>query len=342
MPPAVKKPKKKKKRPEQSASCKALIKLLPQIRVAERECRLRCTITGYEISRSTSENKSLKDCLDELKALEESAIELIERLEVGEVGEVTVHLATLVADAGSSGFLGSINQERRSAGPRLTLAARRALSRKEPDEEEGDDDDVSESTISPKEGDNSRTELRAAAGEADGSGGSGDEYTVDRLIASFCEAGYLALCFQLWRPARDGDHEALAKLLALEPYTIDEPGRAAHRYTNALQVACAAGHVQCVELLVKHGAIFRDADWQQPPRPFVCVSMLTGAGYFDQGGAPRGILYFQSGSLPKRCAARAPRARLARDPVSWKPTLQSPTPCASAHGAGAWDGGWRS
>ena len=128
-----------------------------------------------------------------------------------------------------------------------------------------------------------------------------DQLRIENLLSAFATASYLCLCVQLWAPARDGDYSTLSKLLDLEPWTLDEPGRQGQGFTSALQVACAGGNVECVDLLLKHGAIFRDADWQFPtPQPFVCTSMLTGAGYFDQGGAPRGILYFQPSSFPKR------------------------------------------
>ena len=82
---------------------------------------------------------------------------------------------------------------------------------------------------------------------------------------------------------------------------------------SALQVAIAGGYTECVKLLLDKGAVFRDSDWQSPPRPFVCTSMLTGAGYFDQGGAPRGLLYYQPSSLPKRRIARS-TSHAARSP----------------------------
>lgn len=40
--------------------------------------------------------------------------------------------------------------------------------------------------------------------------------------------------------------------------------------------------------------------------------MLTGAGYFDRGGAPRGVLYFQPSSLPKRRIARPTYIRICK------------------------------
>ena len=131
-----------------------------------------------------------------------------------------------------------------------------------------------------------------------------DQHTVDKLVSAYASAGLIALCVQLWAPARDGDLQTLGRLLELDPWTVDEPGRAGQGFTNALQVACAGGNVQCVELLLKRGAIFRDSDWQPEPKPFVCSSMLVGAGYYDGGGAPRGILYFQPSRFPKR---RIPR-----------------------------------
>ena len=74
-------------------------------------------------------------------------------------------------------------------------------------------------------------------------------------------AGYLAVCIQLWVPARDGDASELARLLELSPFTLDEPGRDGQGFTNALQVACVNGHVDTVRLLLEAGALFRDADW---------------------------------------------------------------------------------
>ena len=118
------------------------------------------------------------------------------------------------------------------------------------------------------------------------------QYTIGHLVAAYADAGLIVMRSQLWGPARDGDHLALTALLALDPWTVDEPGRVGEGFTSALQVACAGGHVECVEVLLKHRAIFRDKDWQSTPRPFVCASMLTGAGYYDGGKPPGGILHF--------------------------------------------------
>ena len=81
-------------------------------------------------------------------------------------------------------------------------------------------------------------------------------------------------------PARDGDAAELERLLELSPWTVDEPGREGQHYTNALQVACASGHPECVRLLLDAGAIFRDSNWSpNGHQPYVCASMLAGAGY---------------------------------------------------------------
>ena len=45
--------------------------------------------------------------------------------------------------------------------------------------------------------------------------------------------------------------------------SLDWTWLTAHARLNALQVACAAGHVECVDLLLSQGAIFRDADWHE-------------------------------------------------------------------------------
>lgn len=221
-------------------------------------------------------------------------------------------------DAGSANFFAG---SRRAQGKVVMTAARKALCRRDGVEEEEEDDEESGSSRSgdsPKDvsdPDGAQRHRRPSQASKDGkdvsggghscpppgaqcssSSGSGagggkiverkeeDQHTIDKLVSAFAGAGLLALCIQLWEPARDGDHQSLARLLELDPWTIDEPGRAGQGYTNALQVACAGGHVQCVELLLSKGAIFRDSDWQPTPHPFVCASMLVGAGYYDQGG----------------------------------------------------------
>ena len=123
------------------------------------------------------------------------------------------------------------------------------------------------------------------------------------MLADFWVAraliGIQACCIQLWLPSRDGDAAELSRLLSLDPWTVDEPGRDGQAYTNALQVACAGGHIECVRMLLDCGAIFRDSDWNpEAPRPFVCNSVLSGAGYAPPpAGSP-------SSSAPK---TRVPR-----------------------------------
>ena len=82
---------------------------------------------------------------------------------------------------------------------------------------------------------------------------------------------------------------------------VDEPGREGQQYTNALQVACANGHIECVALLLGAGAVFRDADWTPAgATPYVCSRMLANAGYAQQ---PEGV------AAGSEAAARIPRDR---------------------------------
>ena len=164
----------------------------------------------------------------------------------------------------------------------LRHVARRALCRKKFEEEPEEDDDDFED-----EGEDGAKSTRPPptppAPERKPKGGlDDDKHTLAKLVSAFATEGLICCCSQLWAPARDNDPERLAELLKLDPWTVDEPGQAGQGYTNALQVACAGGYIECVKLLLDHGAIFRDADWQTPPRPFVCTSMLTGTGYFDR------------------------------------------------------------
>ena len=315
--PEEKKKKKKKKASdkkivglEKSVEQLRLLELLPQLKELEKQCRSRFqTISGYQINRSTSESTTLTDLLRELEALECEVASLLDGFQQADIADIAVPIAQLL-DAGSHDFFSG---SRRGQGKLVMSAARRALCGRKgggagDDEGEEGDDDVSVSdaqsdvmATSPK--DEEGAPLAAPKEQRES---AADQLRVENLIAAFASAGYLALCMQLWRPARDGDHATLARLLELAPWTVDEPGRQGQGCTNALQVACAAGHVECVDLLLRAGAVFRDADWQQPtPHPFVCSSMLTGAGYFDDRGAPRGILYFQPSSFPKRRIARA-------------------------------------
>ena len=100
-------------------------------------------------------------------------------------------------------------------------------------------------------------------------------------VSALTAGGYLACCVHLWLPAREGDAVELSRLLELQPWTVDEPGRDGQGYTNALQVAAASGHAACVALLLDAGAIFRDACWKpgSTPTPYVCSTMLANAGY---------------------------------------------------------------
>lgn len=293
----AKKPAKKKKT-RAVAEEHPFVKVTAQLREAEKSCRAKFqSVSGYEITRKMDdEEKGFRDLMKELQVVEEHMVDVISNLEPHEVGDHVEQLISLL-DAGGAGFFAGTRG--RAAGVLVQTAARKALCRKQTEEEEEEDEDqVSTST----ETNSHQTE--SPRDERGGDAAASSQSTVADLVAAYVDAGLVVLCYQLWRPARDGDHKTLAQLLARDPYTVDEPGRAGQGFTNALQVACAGGHVECVQLLIKHGAVFRDADWQSPPRPFVCASMLTGAGYFDGGGAPRGILFFQSASLPKRRIAR--------------------------------------
>ena len=285
-----------KKKKKLAAADHALVKLLPQLKEAERKCRAKFeSVSGFQISRPREDEETFGELIAQLTVVEEQVSQLLDGLSQSEVGELVTWIIPLL-DAGCVDFLAG---SRRQEGLLVCTAARKALCRKEVwDEDEDDDDDErSDRTDSP------RDENASEAGQRPSTDAS--TYTVGNLVAAYADAGLIALRRQLWRPSRDGNHQALAALLALDPWTIDEPGRVGEGFTNALQVACAAGHVECVELLLKHGAIFRDKDWQPTPRPFVCASMLTGAGYYDVGGGgPKGVLYFQSSSLPKRRVAR--------------------------------------
>ena len=308
-----------------------LLELLPLLREAEHTCRSKFqSISGYQITRSTSESISLADSLRECEALEAETAAILDGMPHTDVAELTVPIAQLL-DAGSHNFFSG---SRRAQGKLVMAAARRALCRRAGGddgataaaviEDTAMDDDFSEtasastssrtppqqSSARPSsETDRSNSAASSASSspeqlaivKAEALRAEADQLRIENLLSAFANASYLCLCVQLWAPARDGDYSTLSKLLDLEPWTLDEPGRQGQGFTSALQVACAGGNVECVDLLLKHGAIFRDADWQFPtPQPFVCTSMLTGAGYFDQGGAPRGILYFQPSSFPKR------------------------------------------
>lgn len=294
LPMVAKKPAKKKKtRPV--AEEHPFLKATAQLREAEKSCRAKFqSVSGFEITRKMDdEEKGFRDLMAELQAVEEHIVGVIANLDAHEVGDHIEQLISLL-DAGGAGFFAGTRG--RAAGVLVQTAARKALCRKQEGDDDDDDDQASTSTNSHQ--------ADSPRGDERGGDAAVSQATVADLVAAYVDAGLVVLCYQLWRPARDGDHKTLALLLARDPYTVDEPGRAGQGFTNALQVACAGGHVECVQLLIKHGAVFRDADWQSPPRPFVCASMLTGTGYFDGGGAPRGILYFQSASLPKRRIAR--------------------------------------
>ena len=308
-----KKKKKKKKATAKTASPEQLrfLQLLPQLKELEQTCRGKFqSISGFQVARSTSEQTSLTDLLHELEALECEVAGLLDGFEQPDIADIAVRVAQLL-DAGSHDFFAGT---RRGQGKLVMNAARRAICGgkgggspgDEEDDDEGEDDisdvqsDVPGSQAEDDEGSASPPKEQREQSES-----AAEQLRVENLVSAFASAGYLALCMQLWAPARDGDHETLERLLALDPWTVDEPGRQGQGCTNALQVACAAGHVQCVELLLKAGAIFRDCDWQHPtPHPFVCTSMLTGGGYFDAMGAPRGILHFQPSSFPRRRIAR--------------------------------------
>ena len=275
-----------------------LLELLPLLREAEHTCRSKFqSISGYQITRSTSESISLADSLRECEALEAETAAILDGMPHTDVAELTVPIAQLL-DAGSHNFFSG---SRRAQGKLVMAAARRALCRRA-----GGDDGATAAGIEDTVMDDALSETASASTSSrtppqQALRAEADQLRIENLLSAFANASYLCLCVQLWVPARDGDYSTLSKLLDLEPWTLDEPGRQGQGFTSALQVACAGGNVECVDLLLKHGAIFRDADWQFPtPQPFVCTSMLTGAGYFDQGGAPRGILYFQPSSFPKR------------------------------------------
>ena len=343
--------KKKKERAEEHP----FVKLSSRLQEAEAACRAKFqSVSGFEITRKREDDpeKSFQDLMTELTALEEEMVAMLNGLEVAEVGDLVDSIISLL-EAGSVNFFGGTRGK--VAGTLVNTAARRALCRKSWDDDD-DDDESKDGSGSCTRRTTSSEAGESGAGKENGGAAAekvtekgvekpaeksppSDQHTIGDLVNAYVDAGLVILCPQLWRPARDGQHEVLAKLLAGKPWTVDEPGGAGQGYTSALQVACAAGHVECVQLLLKAGAIFRDADWQVgiarppsptptpcpcpapmhlmalslltptftpmpnrqvPPKPFVCTSMLTGGGYYDAGGAPRGILYFQSASLPKR------------------------------------------
>ena len=267
----------KASRPSPETEGQKFLKLLPALKEAERQMRAnrgRFASGGYQISRSTSEDISVTEMMAELEAAEAKVAERLDALRYSEVAPIAPAIAALLEQGSSDFFQGS----RRDAG-KFAVAARRALCRKRDDVDGADGEDEA--------ADKEELARKAAAAETS---------TLSQLVSAFASEGYIACCWQLWAPARDGDAAALAELLKRDPWTVDEPGRSAQGYTNALQVACAGGHVDCVELLLKHGAIFRDADWQRPPRPYVCTAMLQGAGYFDAPPPPTGASFTTSPS----------------------------------------------
>ena len=182
-----------------------------------------------------------------LESLEEEVCAMLENLDPTAISELVPQIATLL-DAGSNDFFGG---ERGALGMRVHTAARSALARTD-EGRVGTAEDIAVAEV------NSMT----------------------RQVTALTSAGYLACCIQLWVPARDGDADELARLLELNPWTVDEPGREGQSYTNALQAACANGHAECVMHLLDAGAIFRDADWHiDGHKPYVCATMLSNAGY---------------------------------------------------------------
>ena len=229
--PAEKKKKKKKaaKAPEQiehTPDQLRLLELLPLLKETERKCRERYqSISGYQINRSTSEAISLGDLLHELQALEAEAAALLDALDHSEVADLAVYVAQLL-DAGSHGFFSG---SRRSQGNMVLTAARRALCRRSAKDEEGEEgDDESQSSgshTSHKEGEASRERAEASEQRRLAAESEEQQLRVENLVSAFAAAGLLVLCVQLWAPARDGNHAALARLLEMRPWTVDEPGR---------------------------------------------------------------------------------------------------------------------
>lgn len=121
MPEEVKKKKKKKaSKPVQSWSAEQarLLELLPVLKETEKRCRQRYqAVTGYEVTRSTSEEKSLGDLLRECQEIEKEVASLLDGLAQSEVADLAVPVVGLL-DAGSSGFFAG---SRHAAGkPRVT------------------------------------------------------------------------------------------------------------------------------------------------------------------------------------------------------------------------------
>ena len=236
----------------------ALLALLPKLKETERAARAARGALPRPLSLPT------------LESLEGQVCDLLGSLEPATISETAPTIASLL-DAGSADFFGG---ERGDVGMRVHSAARGALA-------------------------------RIDSGQAAGSGTSTEKgvaaevTSISKTVSALTKAGYLASCILLWVPARDGDAGELSRLLDLVPWTVDEPGRDGQGYTSALQVACAAGHEACVQLLLDAGAIFRDHDWHPSAnRPYVCTSMLSGAGYTSP---PEGQA---AGSAPR---SRAPR-----------------------------------
>ncbi len=202
----------------------------------------------------------LGEDLAAVEALEEEVARALESLPASAITEILPTVATLL-DTGSNDFF---RGTRGTAGMRVHSAARGALARVS--------DDVTASSSSAED---------AVVSEVN---------IMHRHVSALTAAGYLALCVHLWVPARDGDAAELRRLLSLDPWTVDEPGRDGQGYTNALQVACAMGHVECVRILLDCGAIFRDADFQ----PEVCRAPVSAP---VSAPAPR---------RPARCARRTP------------------------------------
>jgi hypothetical protein len=295
---AGKKKKKKQQRPVPADH--ALVKLLPSLKEAERKVRAKFeSVSGFQISRPREDEETFGELMEKLQAIEEQVVQMIDGLSQFEVGELVTWIIPLL-DAGSVDFLAGT---RRQEGLQVRTAARKALCRRDSWDDEEEEEEHSDGS-SENGSSRSQDASPSTAKEPKKMTEKESQYTIGHLVAAYADAGLIVMRSQLWGPARDGDHLALTALLALDPWTVDEPGRVGEGFTSALQVACAGGHVECVEVLLKHRAIFRDKDWQSTPRPFVCASMLTGAGYYDGGKPPGGILHFQSSSLPKRRVAR--------------------------------------
>jgi len=177
-----------------------------------------------------------------LDSMEVQVAAVLDAMTASGIVDVLPMVAALLEEGSNDFFCGT----RGTAGMRVHMAARAALARAS--------DDIWDAPVASVE--------EALTREMN---------TMHAQVSTLTGAGYLALCMHLWIPARDGNVDELRRLLSLHPWTLDEPGRDRQGYTNALQVACASGHLECVRILLECGALFRDADF----RPVVRGGLLA-------------------------------------------------------------------